>query len=367
MKSIIYVGVDVHKNSYTMSSYTFENDKNFATTTVEAGTKNVLKYLERIGKDKEAEFQVGYEACCCGFVLYEELKKAGVDCVVMAPSTMPNRKNEIKTDKRDAMKIARCLATNSYRAVYVPTKEDLMVKEYVRMRDDHVENLKSIKQQILGFCLRHGLIFTEGKSYWTLKHLEWLEKLKIDAMLREVLDEYLLTYHKLKERLATFDKRIEEISKTERYAEKVKKLSCFLGIKTHTAMSLIVETGDFNRFAKAEQYAAYLGLVPSEHSSGEKERRGGITKAGNCHLRRLLIESAQSYGRGKVGYKSKALKSRQSGNSKEIIHYADRANERLRRRFYKMIFAGKAHNVAKTAVARELACFIWGMMTENTK
>ena len=107
MKSIIYVGIDVHKNNYTLSSYTFENDKNFATATVEASTKNVLKYLERVGKDKEAEFQVGYEAGCCGFVLYEELKKFGVDCVVMAPSTMPNRKNEIKTDKRDAMKIAR--------------------------------------------------------------------------------------------------------------------------------------------------------------------------------------------------------------------------------------------------------------------
>ena len=151
MKSIIYVGIDVHKNNYTMSSYTFENDKNFATATVEASTKNVLKYLERVGKDKEAEFQVGYEAGCCGFVLYEELKKFGVDCVVMAPSTMPNRKNEIKTDKRDAMKIARCLATNSYRAVYVPTKEDLAVKEYVRMRDDHKLELKRIKQEILGF------------------------------------------------------------------------------------------------------------------------------------------------------------------------------------------------------------------------
>ena len=197
--------------------------------------------------------------------------------------------------------------------------------------------------------------------------MAWLESLKIEAMLREVLDEYLLTYRKLVERLETFDKRIEEISKTERYAEKVRRLSCFLGVKTHTAMSIIVETGDFKRFAKAEQYAAYLWLVPSEHSSGEKERRGGITKAGNCHLRMLLIESAQSYGRGKVGYKSKMLKSRQSGNSKEIVHYADRANERLRRKFYKMIFEGKAHNVAKTAVARELTCFIWGMMTENTK
>lgn len=367
MKSIIYVGIDVHSKSYTMSSYTFENDKNFATVNVEATTKNVLKYLERVGKDKDAEFLCGYEAGCCGYVLYEQLQKAGVDCVVMAPSTIPKAKGEIKTDKRDAMKIARCLATNSYSAVHIPTKEDLEVKEYIRMRDDHKLELKRIKQQILGFCLRHGFIFTEGKSYWTLKHMAWLEKLTMEKMLREVLDEYLLTYKKLVERLETFDKRIEEISKSERYAEKVSRLSCLLGIKTHTAMSVIVETGDFNRFDKADKYAAYLGLVPSEHSSGEKLCRGGITKAGNKHLRILLVESAQSYGRGKIGYKSKALKSRQLGNTKEIIHYADRANERLRRKFYKMIFEGKAHNVAKTAVARELACFIWGLMTGHVE
>lgn len=219
MKSIIYVGIDVHKNQYTLSSYTFENDKNFATATIEASSKSVLKYLERVGRDKNAEFQVGYEAGCCGFVLYEELKKAGVDCMVMAPSTMPSRKNEIKTDKRDAMKISRCLATGSYRAVYVPTKEDRNVKEYVRMRDDHKLELKRIKLQISGFCLRHGFIFTEGKSYWTQKHMAWLEKLEMDAMLREVLDEYLLTYKKLSERLETFDKRIEEISKNERHID----------------------------------------------------------------------------------------------------------------------------------------------------
>ena len=177
-------------------------------------------------------------------------------------------------------------------------------------------------------------------------------------MLREVLDEYLLTYKKLSERIETFDRR----------ALRGKSWKAELFFESENAQSLKVETGDFHRFSKAKQYAAFLELVSSEHSSGEKEHHVRITKAGNSHLRRLLVESAQSYERGKIGYKSKVLKSRQKCNSREFIHYADRANERFRRKFYKMFFLKeKAHNVAKTAVARELACFIWGMMTENTK
>jgi len=125
----------------------------------------------------------------------------------------------------------------------------------------------------------------------------------------------------------------------------------------------MVEIGDFMRFPSAEQYAAYLGIVPGEHSSADSRNRLGITKAGNTHVRRLLVESAQSYGRGKIGHKSKELIKRQQGNTPKVIAYADRANERLRRKYYQMILRGKTSNVAKTAVARELACFMWGMMT----
>lgn len=139
----------------------------------------------------------------------------------------------------------------------------------------------------------------------------------------------------------------------------MQQLSCFIGIKTHTSLFLLVETGDFARFAKAHHFASYLGLTPSEQSSGENIRRGSITKAGNAEMCRLLIEAAHSIGRGQIGYKSKALKASDS----QVIAYADRANERLRRKFYRMIRQGKRYNVAITAVARELACFIWGMMT----
>ena len=185
-------------------------------------------------------------------------------------------------------------------------------------------------------------------------------------MQRETLDEYLLTYEYLTEKINRFDERIEELSTAEKYKEKVKHMSCLLGIKTHTALSMIVEVGDFERFEKAPKFAAFLGLVPSEDSSNTKVNRYSITKAGNSHLRRLLVEATQSYTRGTIGHKSVALKQRQKGNPPEIIAYADKANERLRRRFYKMTLnKGVNRNVATTAIARELACFIWGMMTEH--
>ena len=190
--------------------------------------------------------------------------------------------------------------------------------------------------------------------------------MNLDGLLREVLDEYLATYTHETDKVERFDKRIAELAEGESYAKKVHMLSCMIGIRTHTALALIVETGDFHRFQKAEQYASFLGLVPGEHSSGDGQNRMGITKAGNSHLRRLLTEAAQCYSRGKIGYKSKALKARQYGNPAEIVAYADKANERLRRKFYHLTLkCNKKHNVAVAAVARELSCFVWGMMTEH--
>jgi transposase len=142
----------------------------------------------------------------------------------------------------------------------------------------------------------------------------------------------------------------------------VKQLSCFISIKTYTSLSLLAETGDFARFASEERYAGYLGLTPSEKSSGDITRRGGITCAGNTQMRTLLVEAAHSMARGRIGYKSKTLRKCQEENSHQVIAYADRANERLRSKFYRMMRRGKKYNVAIVAIARELACFIWGMM-----
>lgn len=366
MNSIVYVGMDVHTTNYTLSCYTIENNQDFATVKMEPDYRNVLKYLEKVQENygDSCEFRCGYEAGCLGFTLYHQLTEHNVKCVILAPSTMPSKKGEIKTDKRDAMKIARCLAYNTYSAVHIPTKEDSDVKEYIRMRDAHKMALKRVKQQILAFCKLHDLRFDGGKNYWTLKHLAWLKNMPLDDMLREILDEYLVTFNWFTNKIEHMDKRIAELADGPKYAEKVKKLSCMIGIRTHTALALIVETGDFSRFAKAGQYAAFLGLVPGEHSSSDDRNQLGITKAGNTHLRRLLTEAAQCYGRGQIGYKSKQLKERQAGNSPKVIAYADKANERLRRKFYRMVLKNnKRHNVAVAAIARELACFVWGMMT----
>ncbi len=365
----VYVGMDVHKESFTLCAYTIEAEKALHYQKTEPDYKNVLKYLEflRTIYGNDAIFICGYEAGCLGYTLYHQLTANNVTCIILAPTTMLEQrsKKRIKTDKRDAEIIAKCLAQRNYSPVHIPTAKDEETKEFLRMRDDHKLALKKIKQQILAFCLRHNFRY-EGKSHWTAAHLNWLKSLDPEALYKEILDEYLLTYQTLSDKIERLDKRIEELASQDEYKESVKKLCCFIGISTHTALSALVEVGDFKRFATAENFASYLGLVPGEHTSDSTQVRLGITKAGNSHIRLLLTEAAQCYTRGQVGFKSKALKSRQAGNPPEVIAYADKANERLRRRYYKMVLGkGKKANVAKTAIARELACFIWGMMTDH--
>ena len=234
------------------------------------------------------------------------------------------------------------------------------------MRDDQNRMLKQIKQQILAYVLRSGKKFEGGKTYWTIAHLKWLKTLNLGGVNGEALKEYLITYDYLVEKRERLDQRIEELATNEKYAEKVKNMSCFIGVKTHTALSMIVEIGDFERFESAQKFSGFLGLVPSENSSGDSTHRYNITKAGNSHLRRLMVEAAQGYTRGAIGHKSLALKQRQKGCDPEVVAYADKANERLRRKFYRMTMnKGINRNIATTAIARELACFMWGMATGN--
>lgn len=367
----VYVGMDVHKNSFSLCCYTVRDDACSHYVKIDPDYRLVLEYIESMrgiyGDD--SKFICGYEAGCLGYTLYHQLNDHGVECIILAPSTMaksPVQKKK-KTDKRDSEVIARCLAHHSYHKVHVPTSEEEQIKEFIRMRDDHKLARGKIKQQILAFCLRHGFIYNAGASRWTAAHLSWLRSLEPEGLYKEILSEYLLTYDKLTDTLERLDRRIEELADQDAYRESVRKLCCFLGIKTQTALAVIVEVGDFKRFQKAQQFASYIGLVPGEDSSGDGINRLPITKAGNTHVRRLLVEAAQSYGRGSIGFKSKALKARQEGNSPEVIAYADKANERLRRRYYRMTLkCGKKVNVVKTSIARELACFLWGMMTGET-
>lgn len=371
MNRILKIGMDVHSTNYTlcaMEPVIGAEDRIFANIKVTPDYKNILMFIEnlkqKLGLNDTYDIECGYEAGCLGYSLYNELTAAGVKCVILAPTTMLTQQGQrIKTDARDAVMIAQCLSYGGYHPVYIPTEEDDSVKEYLRMRDDHKLALKKVKQQINAFCLRHGYHY--DKTKWTISHLKWLKQLEMSALCRETLDEYMASYDEQTAKIERFDKRIEELASQERYQKKVEKLGCFLGIKTHTALSLIVETGDFERFAKGNVYAAYLGLAPGERSSSDNINRLGITKAGNRHLRQLLIEAAGGICKGAVGHKSKDLRQRQNGNTADVIAYADKANTRLRSRYYKFIRHGKKRNVAVAAIARELACFIWGMMTDH--
>ena len=371
MNRILKIGMDVHSTNFTlcaMEPTIGSEDRIFGEVQVAPDYKEVIYFIEtlkqKLGLNDDYSIECGYEAGCLGYTLYHQLTNAGIKCVILAPTTMLTQQGQrIKTDKRDARLIAHCLCYGGYHPVYIPTGEDDAVKEYLRMRDDHKLALKKLKQQINAFVLRHGYQYTGTK--WTIKHVAWLRKLDLNPMYRETLDEYMVSYEEQEAKIERYDKRIEEISAEMRYKEKAEKLGCFLGIRTHTALSLIVETGDFKRFAKGNIYAAFLGLAPGEHSSSSNVNRLGISKAGNAHLRCLLIEAAKGLCKGAIGHKSKALRSRQNGQSAEVIAYADKANTRLRSKYYKMIRHGKKKNVAVAAVARELACFIWGMMTGN--
>lgn len=371
MNRIIKIGMDVHSSNYTlcaMEPVIGADDRVFANIQVTPDYKNILMFIEnlklKLGSKDTYDIECGYEAGCLGYSLYNQLSSAGVKCVILAPTTMLTQQGQrIKTDSRDAFMIAQCLSYGGYHAVYIPTEADDSVKEYLRMRDDHKQALKKVKQQINAFCLRHGYQYDGTK--WTIAHIKWLKKLELSPMYQETLDEYMASYDEQTAKIERFDARIEEIASQARYSEKVKKLECFLGIQAHTALSLIVETGDFNRFAKGNIYAAYLGLAPGEFSSAEKINRLGITKAGNGHLRKLLVEASGGICKGAVGHKSKALRQRQQGNSADVIAYADKANTRLRSKYYRLIRHGKKRNVAVAAIARELACFVWGMMTDN--
>ena len=370
MNRILKIGMDVHSTNYTLCIVEpkLEGDPDLLyEVQVDPDYLNILRVISNLKKKyKEDQIHItcGYEAGCLGFTLYHKLMDAGVNCVILAPSTMemPSGKR-IKTDKRDAWLIAKCLANGGYSEVHVPTAQDEDVRDYLRMRGDHKDQQKVLKQQINSYCLRHGYKY-EGTK-WTGAHLKWLRSLLFTGLQREILDEYLLSYDCVSEKIRRMDARIEEMAAKDEYRDKVGKLRCLIGIKTLAALSLVIETGDFMRFGSANNYASFLGLVPGESSSSTDINRLPITKAGNKHARSVLVEASQGICKGKIGAKSKDLLARQRGIDPAIVAYADKGNERMRRKYYRMIHRGKQRNTAVTAVARELACFAWGIMTNH--
>lgn len=374
MNRIVYIGMDVHTSNYTLCSldpgYGVKKDNYFAEVQFTNNfVTNVVNYVSNLKKKmKDCEFVCGYEAGCLGYSTYKDLTKAGIKCVIMAPSTMAVQKGgkKVKNDRRDARVIAQCLAYQTYKEVYVLSEHDDAVRGYLRMQDSHNKALKRIKQQIIAFCTGHGL-FSPTKSNWTVAHLKWLKGLKFnDPVEQEIINEYLSSYTYLCDKIKAMDVRIEVLASEKQYCENVKKLKCIKGIETNVALTLLAEIGDFNRFSKPTDFAAYLGLIPGEQSSGDKVRGTGITKAGNSTLRQKLTEAAKGYWRGRIGMKSATFKKFEKELPKEVTEYALKANTRLQRKFFNMTHVkGKNMNVAASACAREMACFVWGLITNH--
>ena len=374
MNRIVYIGIDVHTSNYTLCSldpgYGVKKDNYFAEVQFTNNfVTNVVNYVSKLKKKlKDSDFVCGYEAGCLGYSTYKDLTKAGIKCVIMAPSTMAVQKGgkKVKNDRRDARVIAQCLAYQTYKEVYVLSEHDEAVRGYLRMRDSHKKELKRIKQQIIAFCTGHGL-FSPTKSNWTVAHLKWLKGLKFnDTVEQEIINEYLSSYTYLCDKIKAMDVRIEVLASEKQYCENVKKLRCIKGIETNVALTLLAEIGDFNRFSKPTDFAAYLGLIPGEQSSGDKVRGTGITKAGNSTLRQKLTEAAKGYWRGRIGMKSATFKKFEKELPKEVTEYALKANTRLQRKFFNMTHVkGKNMNVAASACAREMACFVWGLITNH--
>ena len=366
MSSITYVGMDVHKNSFSLCAIDGASGEILSEAQCASEAKQVLKFVHglegRLGE--KLTVKLGYEAGCLGYWLYQSLDSLGVDCEILAPCTMyHSAKNKVvKNDKADARMIAQNLANGTYKAVHVPDVQDIETKEYLRMVQATKKSFKRIKQMMKALVLRQGYKY-EGKSAWTQAYFQWLQSLEMSDLLRETLNEYLLQYENLQDRIARFEARIVELSSKERYEVPIGHLRSFKGIDTLSAMTVQVEISDFSRFPSAKSFCAYLGLTPSEPSSGEKMKLGGITKQGNRLVRSTLIECSRSLVRGNLGHKSKRLIARQQGQPSEVIAYVDKAAERLQRKYSRLLYSGKAANKAITAIARELACFIWGLST----
>jgi transposase len=296
--------------------------------------------------------------------LYRALKKHGIDCVVVAPSLVPIQAgNRVKTDRRDAVKLAHYLRSGDLTPVYVPDEATEALRDLERARDDAKCAERVARHQLSKFLLRHGRRFSAGGE-WTQKHLAWIrtQKFAHEAQQR-VLGDYLKTVEDATARVEALTKDIAELVETTALAPLVKALQALRGVRLVTAVTIAAELGDLKRFATPRQLMAFLGLVPSEHSSGESKRRGHITRTGNTHVRRVLVEAAWSYQfRPNM---SQEIRKRNEGVAPGVQRIAWQAQQRLHKRLVALTRKGKNTKKAIIAVARELAGFVWAIGQEE--
>jgi len=360
--NITHVAMDTHKKQHAVA-LAYPDTGEILVFTVKNTAKDIKKMVKKIQRKAPGEVRFCYEAGVCGFILKQQIEALGSDCMVIAPSLVPRKKGDrIKTDRRDARKLLGQFLAGQLTEVYAPNPEQEAAREITRCRQAAQEDLKRIRHQLVKFLTRHGYIYADGR-HWTKRHGQWLLSLQFGSSdLREVFDWYYTQLQHCQQRLATLDKEVAALAERPVYKEVVGLLRCLRGVETLTAITLITELFEFGRFASPRKFMAYLGLVPSEHSSGEKRRPGAITKTGNGRARRLLVESSWHYRhRPSV---SKVLKRRRDGQPQWAIDMADRAMQRLCTRYQRLTLRGKIPSKVVVAVARELAGFLWAMLHE---
>ena len=311
---------------------------------------------------REGPVSACYEAGVSGYDLYRQLAALGVACQVMAPGLTPQRPSQrIKTDRRDAGKLVRLFRAGELTPIHVPNEADEAVRDLVRCRDDVRRDVMRWRHRLLKLLARHGRVYSAGK-HWTQAHWRWTRSQRFEPLpLGRAFEATLVALEQALGRLAELDQELITIAQSAPYREPVGWLRCFRGIDTLSALILVAEIVDFQRFHRPRELMAYLGLVPSEYSSGDTQRRGGLTKAGNTHARRVLIEAAWHYRHRPT--LSPALARRSRGEPPEVMTQAWRAQQRLNRRYRHLIGRGKRPPVVVAAVARELVGFLWAALT----
>ena len=353
MHNVRFVGLDVHKDTITIAVAEPDGSEPATLATVAYDEAAIVKRLRRLGNVK-----VCYEAGPTGFGLQRALTAADIDCILVAPSLVPSRAGDrIKTDRRDAVRLARFLRSGDLTPIHVPDEQTEAMRDLERARDDAKNAERRARQQLGKFLLRHGRRYSK-KTTWSQRHIEWIaaQKFEHEAQQR-VLVDYVRAVETASARVAALDKSIAELVERWSHAPLVKALQALRGISLTSAVIIAAELGDLRRFPKAPMLMAYLGLVPSEHSSGGTRRRGPITRTGNGHVRRILVEAAWAYRYNEQV--SAPLRKRQLQASEQVRKLSWRAQQRLCQRYRK--FSGRGMNKQRTvvAIARELAAFIW--------
>ena len=355
-----FVGLDVHKKTIAVAICDSKNPE----VRYYGEIPNTIEALRRLTQklsEEGAELHFVYEAGPCGYGVHRRLQAEGHRCQVVAPSLIPKKAGDrVKTDRRDAQALARLHRAGELTPVWVPGSEQEAMRDLSRLREDLKSEERHLKQRLLAFFLRHEVILPEGKTRWAGPFMKWLEEQKFEHSVSQIVfQSYLESLKDITGGIEAVEKEIERALENYSLASVVKALRALRGVDLVTAFTIVAEIGDMTRFGKPSQFMAYLGLTPSEHSSGENVRRGGVTKTGNGHVRRVLVESAWHCQR--TPRISKNLKERMKDQPQEIRKIAWEGQKRLFHRYHHLTSKGKRSTVTVTALARELAGFVWAI------